>query len=150
MKKRNILITSLFSLFLLAGLGACRHGHHGGFDEFDLKAATDRIASRLDLTNSQKIDLEEIISDVTARAGEMHADREARHQELADLVRQETISRETVDQKVSEKFNRMKDLVDYAADRLIAFHATLTPEQREKVAEHIENHAEKRRCFFRR
>ena len=70
-------------------------------------------------------------------------------QELADMVRQETISRDTVDQRVTEKLQKMKKSADFAADRLIAFHATLTAEQREKVAEHIEEHASNRRWFCR-
>ena len=90
------------------------------------------------------------MTEIAAKAREMHADRETRHQELADLVRQDTISRETVDRKMTEKFDQMKDLADLAADRLIAFHATLTPEQREKVAEHIEEHAANKRSCFRR
>jgi uncharacterized membrane protein len=151
MKKRNVLITTLFSLFLFSGLAGCRHGsHHGGFDEFDLEAAASRIASRLDLSESQQLELEGIMTEIAAKAREMHADRETRHQELADLVRQDTISRETVDRKMTEKFDQMKDLADLAADRLIAFHATLTPEQREKVAEHIEEHAASKRSCFRR
>ena len=151
MKKRNILITTLFSVFLFSGLAGCRHGgHHGGFDEFDLEAAANRIASRLDLSDSQQSELEGIMTEIAAKAREMHADREARHQELADLVRQDAISRETVDRKIADKFDQMKNLADFAADRLIAFHATLTPEQREKVAEHIEEHAAQKRSFFRR
>jgi hypothetical protein len=31
--------------------------------------------------------------------------------------------------------------LSFSADRLIAFHSTLTPEQREKIAVHIESRA---------
>ena len=151
MKKRNLLILTLSSLFLVSGFAACRHGHHrGGFDEFDIEAATNRIASRLDLSESQKADLQTITTEIAAKAKEMHADRQTRHQELADLVRQETISRVEIDQKIDDKLTKMKELADFAADRLVAFHATLTPEQREKVAGHIEDHSSNRCGFFRR
>jgi hypothetical protein len=50
----------------------------------------------------------------------------------------------------TEKFDQMKDLADLTAARWIAFHATLSPEQREKIAKHIEEHAAADRCFFRR
>ena len=72
-----------------------------------------------------------------------------RHYPRSDLVRRETISRDTVDQKVTEKLQKMKELADFAADRLIAFHATLTAEQREKMAEHIEERASNKRWFCR-
>ncbi len=151
MKKRNVILTTLFSLLIIVGFGACRHGHHrGGFDEFDLEAATNRIASRLDLSESQKTELKEIITDIATRAKEMRADSEARHRELANLVRQDTIAPETVDMMISAKFDQMRDLADNAASRLIAFHATLSPEQREKIAAHIEEHTAADRGFFRR
>ena len=149
MRKRNILLLTLSSLVLVTGLGACKHGHHRGFDEFDLEAATNRIASRLDLDETQKADLKVIAAEIAAKAKEMHTDRETRHRELAALVRQDTISRDTVERMVADKFQKMQELADFAADRLIAFHATLTAEQREKVAERIEEHASHRRGFFR-
>jgi Spy/CpxP family protein refolding chaperone len=149
MRKRNVVFIILSSLFLATGFAACRHGHHpGGFDEFDLEAATNRIASKLDLDESQKVDLKAITAEIAARVQDAHADREMRHRELADLVRQETIQRDTVDRMIADKLDRMQDLALFAADRLMAFHATLTPEQREKVAEQIEAHAANRRgCF---
>jgi periplasmic protein CpxP/Spy len=142
MKKPIILISTLFSVLLVSGLAACKHGgHFNGFDEFDQQAVVSRVASRLDLNDSQKAQLQDIVGEIAARAKALHADRQARHQELADLVRQETVSRETVDRMIAEKFDRMKELADLAAERLVAFHATLTPEQREKLAAHIEEHA---------
>ena len=77
-------------------------------------------------------------------------DRQARHQEIADIVRQETISRDTVDQMVEEKLDKIVEMTDFVADRMIDFHATLTPAQREKIAEHIEAHASSGCRFFRR
>jgi periplasmic protein CpxP/Spy len=140
MKKRIVLIGTLFSVLFVSGLAACKHGSHfNGFDEFEQQAVVNRVASRLDLNDSQKVQLQDIVGEMAARVKALHADRQARHQELADLVRQETVSRETVDRMIAEKFDRMKELADLAADRLIAFHATLTPEQREKLAAHIED-----------
>lgn len=140
MKKRNVIIVTLSALILIGGVAACKHGRHcGGFDEFDLSAATDRIASRLDLTESQKVDLERIAAEIAEKANAMHADHESQHREIADLVRQESIDRADVDRLVDEKMEKMMAMVDFAAERLIAFHGTLTPEQREKIATRIEN-----------
>jgi periplasmic protein CpxP/Spy len=142
MKKRIVLISTLISILLVSGLAACRHGrYHNGFDKFDQQAVVNRIASRLDFTASQKAEFQDIVGEFAARAKALHADSQSRHKELADLVRQEKISRESVDRMVAEQFDRMKALADLAEDRLIAFHATLTPEQREKLAAHIEDHS---------
>ena len=54
-----------------------------------------------------------------------------------------------VDQMVADKMENMQIMADFAADRLIAFHATLTAEQREKMAEHIEEKSANRCRFFR-
>ncbi len=141
-KKHVVIIMALVTFILVGGVAACKHGHHpGGFDEFDLAAATQRIASRLDLTESQKADLDQMASEFAERVKAMHAERENRHQELADLVRQESIDRELVDQRIAEKIEKVSEMADFAADRLIAFHSTLTPEQREKIATHIESRA---------
>lgn len=150
MKKRNVLIITLLSMFMVTGFVACKHGYRpGGFDEFDLEAGVNRIASRLDLDESQKADLKKITTEIAAKAKEMHGDREAHHKELADLVRQETISRDTVDRMVADKMDKMQIMADFAADRLIPFHATLTDEQREKIAKHIEETSANRCRFFR-
>ena len=139
-KKRIMIVITLTAFILIGGVAACKHGHHGGgFDEFDLAAATDRIASRLDLTESQKADLEQMAGEIAEKAKDMHADHENRHQELADLVRQDAIDRDVVDQRITEKMESIRQMADFAADRLIAFHQSLTPEQREKIAVHIEN-----------
>ncbi|MGD9274877.1 MAG: periplasmic heavy metal sensor, partial [Desulfobacterales bacterium] len=102
-----------------------------------------------DLSESQKSELKEILTDIAARAKEMRPDRETRHRELANLIRQDTIDRETVDMMITAKFDQMRELADNAASRLIAFHATLSPEQREKIAEHVEEHTAADRGFFR-
>jgi uncharacterized membrane protein len=142
MKKQHvaIVIALVTLIFVGGGVAACKHGHHaGGFDEFDLAAATNRIASRLDLTESQKADLDQMASDFAERVQAIHAERENRRQELADLVRQDTIDRTLVDQRIADKLEKVSEMADFAADRLIAFHGTLTPEQREKIAAHIES-----------
>jgi len=141
MKKTTIMIViTLSTLFLIGGVAACKHGHRlGGFDEFDLAAVTNRIASRLDLTESQKADLEQIAGEIAEKAKGMHADHESRRQEIADLMRQDTVGRDVVDGLIDDKLARVREMADFAAERRIAFHGTLTPEQREKIAAHIED-----------
>ncbi|MBC2710574.1 MAG: Spy/CpxP family protein refolding chaperone [Desulfosarcina sp.] len=144
MKKNVLIVITLCALLLIGSVAACKHGHHpGGFDEFDMAAATDRIASRLDLTESQKADLKQIAREIADKAKAMHTDHESRHQELADLVRQDVIGRDVVDQLITDKMEKMRAMADFAAERLIAFHGTLTPEQRETIAAHIENRSSK-------
>ena len=139
-KTTGIMVITLSALFLIGGVTACKRGHHpGGFDEFDLAAATNRIASRLDLTESQKADLEQIAGEIAEKAKAMHADHDSRHQEIADLIRQDSVGRDVVDGLIDDKMAHMREMADFVAERLIAFHGTLTAEQREKIAAHIED-----------
>jgi protein CpxP len=139
-KTTGAIVIALSALFLIGGVTACRRGYHpGGFDEFDLAAATNRIASRLDLTESQKADLEQIAGEIAEKAKAMHANHSGRHRELADLIRQDAIGMDVVDGLITEKLEKMREMADFAAERLIAFHATLTPAQREKIAGRIED-----------
>ena len=143
MQRKTVVITVILSaLFLMAGLTACKHGHRpGGFDEFDLAAATDRIAHRLDLTESQKADLKQITAEIAEKAKAMHAQREERLQEFADLIRQDAVDKDIVDGLIDEKMEKVREMADFTVVRLLAFHATLTPEQREQIAAHIEDRA---------
>jgi Spy/CpxP family protein refolding chaperone len=142
MKKKWTIITVIMGIMLIGGVAACHHGYHPcGFDEFDLAAATNRIASRLDLNDSQKAQLERIAGEIMAKAKALHADRDSHRQQLADLVRQDTIDKEEVDGMIDQKMAQMREMADFALERLIVFHGTLTPEQREKIATHIEEHA---------
>ena len=143
MQRKPIVITVILSaLVLMAGLTACKHGHrHHGFDEFDLAAATDRIAHRLDLTESQKADLERIAGQIAEKAKAMHADKKDRLQDFADLIRQDAIDKDTIDILIDAKMEKMQEMIDFAVPRLLAFHATLTPEQRDQIAARIEDHA---------
>jgi Spy/CpxP family protein refolding chaperone len=140
MSKRTLFITAtLTTLFIALGLAACKRGcHPGGFDEFDLAAVTDRISARLDLTEAQKADLEQIAGEIADKARAMHAGREQRLQGLADMVRQDVIDRDGVGRRIDQKILQFKEMADFVSERLITFHETLTPEQREKIAERIE------------
>ncbi len=141
MKKRNLIIfITIGAIILTGGLAACKHGtHHQCFDEFALAAITGRMASRLELTESQKAELDRLAGEIAEKAEAMHAGREQRMQELADTIRQDTIDREIVDARIAEKLETMHEMADFVAERVIAFHGILTPEQREKVAVHIED-----------
>ena len=142
MKKKWIIIIGIVGVLLIGGIAACKHGcRPGGFDEFDMAAVTNRIASRLDLTEPQKAELEQIAGAFMGKAKAMHADRDAHRQELADMIRQDAIDKTAVENIIDQEMVQIREMADFMIDRLIAFHGTLTSEQREKIATRIEEHA---------
>jgi protein CpxP len=149
MMRRKVLWITVVVAMATLGLASCKHDRHaGGFDRFDLEAAVNRAAARVDLDENQKADLSRIAEEIADKAKSMHAERETRLRELADLVRQPSVSREIVDLMVAEKMAKLQEMADFTAERLIAFHATLSEEQREKIAGLIEAHAEQKGCRF--
>jgi Spy/CpxP family protein refolding chaperone len=139
----TVMMIAILSIITMGGLVSCKYGRHGafGFDEFDLEAAISRVASRLDLTETQKADLDQKVREIAEKAKSLHTDRETMRQELANLIRQASIDQAVVDELVTGKIENMKEMADFASVRLIEFHSTLTPEQRETIAERIEDHA---------
>jgi hypothetical protein len=73
----------------------------------------------------------------------MHAQKEAMHAELMAELRKEDINQENLKGLIAQKRAQMDDMIDLAMARLIEFHKTLSPEQREKLVAKIEYFHEK-------
>jgi Spy/CpxP family protein refolding chaperone len=135
MLKKAIITGSIIVLSLsLLTFAGCRHrGHHGG-----AAFMIDYLSEALDLSETQQAQLDEIKQEMFAQAREMHAEKRARHDEFMALIRSEQIDPAQMRALVAEHRARMDEFVDMAIDRVVAFHSTLTPEQKEKLAGKIE------------
>ena len=126
----SIIVLSL-SLLTFAG---CRHrGHHGG-----AAFMIDYLSEALDLNESQQAQLDEIKEEMFAKAKEVHAKKRAQHDEFMALITSEQIDPVQLKAMVAEHRAQMDEVVDMGIDRVVAFHSTLTPEQKEKLATKIE------------
>ena len=134
LRKTTITVSMIaLSLFLLFFTG-CRHrGHHSGA-EFMI----DYMSEALDLNESQQAQLDEIKEEMFAKAREMRAKKSAQHDELMALIKSEQIDAGQLKTLVAEHRAQMDEVVDMAVDRVVAFHSTLTPDQKEKLAAKIE------------
>jgi hypothetical protein len=83
--------------------------------------------------------IKQTTGEIAEKANAMHADHAGRRQEAADSIRQDATGKEMVDGLITEKPEKMREMADFAAERLIAFHGTLTPGHREKIAARIED-----------
>jgi predicted transcriptional regulator len=84
-----------------------------------------------------------------AKAKEMHAQKEAMHAELMAELRKEEISQDVLKDLIAQKREQMDEIVNLAMARLVEFHKTLSPEQREKLVAKIEYFHEKRQCGWK-
>jgi Spy/CpxP family protein refolding chaperone len=98
----------------------------------------DYIAETLDLNDGQRAQLEEIKEEFLAKAREMHAQKEALHAELMDELRKAEIDPEILKDLIARKRTQMDEMINLAVTRLVEFHKTLSPEQREKLVAKLE------------
>ena len=135
MIRKTLITGSILALcFSLLFFSGCRHrGHHGG-----AAFMIDYLSEALDLNESQQAQLDEIKEEMFAKAKEMRAKKRAQHEDLMALIKSEQIDPVQLKAMVAEHRAQMDQVVDMAVDRVVAFHSTLTPEQKEKLATKIE------------
>ena len=140
MVKKKVTIV-LICVFISAALifTGCRSHSPEGKAEF----MVDYIAETLDLNDGQKAQLDEIKDEFLAKAKEMHAKKEAMHDEFIAELRKEEIDQQRMKELISQKQEQMAEIMDLAVVRLAEFHRTLTPEQREKLVAKLEWFREK-------
>ena len=145
MLKKTLITGSIIALSLsLLFFTGCRHGGHHGGAAFMI----DYLSEALDLSDSQQAQLDEIKEEMFSKAREMRAKKRAQHDEFMALIKSEQIDAGQLRTLVAEHRAQMDEVVDMAVDRVVAFHSSLTPEQKEKLAAKIEKfHRYHRRGF---
>ena len=137
-KKVTIVVICVFISAALLFTG-CRSHSPEGKAEF----MADYIAETLDLNDGQRAQLDEIKDEFLAKAKEMHAQKEAMHAELVAELRKEDINQENLKGLIAQKRAQMDEIINLAMIRLVEFHKTLSPEQREKLVAKLEYFHEK-------
>lgn len=109
-----------------------------------------RVADRLDLTPSQQEELDRMVREMASRHEEIRAEHGQARQRLLAMVRSDAIDRAELDRLVDEKKAAVEAMIPFFLDRAVAFHALLTPEQRETLASEMEKHHDRRRRCWQR
>lgn len=135
---RNLSIIALAGT-LLFGVTACfKHS-----PEEKAEWITDRIASKLELDETQKGKLINLKEEIMKARSELQADRESSFDEVKTMVNSEVISRDSVRALFDQKHQKVGQLADPIIDSLVDFHASLNVEQKQKVIEFMEKHKER-------
>jgi Spy/CpxP family protein refolding chaperone len=135
MLKKGLTILTI-CVFVSAALifSGCRaHSPHG-----KAEFMVDYIAETLDLNDQQRAQLDDIKAEFLAKAGELHANREAMRAELMAELRKEEIDQQRIKALISQKREQMAEMMDLAVVRLAEFHRTLSPDQKEKLVAKLE------------
>ena len=140
-RRKNIIIGfALLMILFVAGTG-CRIRHSAFMKSDRVKHAgrvVKMISKKLDLTDGQKEKLESIKDEIL----EMHASRAEirshRRAEVTALIRSESLDSGLLLEKI-EAYQEDRDQVRrFMVEKMIDFHAMLTPGQRNRLAEHMD------------
>jgi Spy/CpxP family protein refolding chaperone len=114
----------------------------------DPKRIVSEISSRLNLDESQRSRLTQMVTELEADIVALHDAEPDPHQQMAEMVRSERLDEIELQQLYTAKREKVDRLAEKIIADLVDFHALLTPEQRETLAERIENHGENGHCRF--
>ncbi len=139
----------LASLFLVVGFMACDGSRtacfrgHGGTPEEKVAWVNQWVTKKLDLNATQQAELTRMLTEMADKHAALHAMRSDFRQDFLDELRKEQLRPEELKQLVESRRPAFEEMLDLAARNLAAFHAMLTPEQREKLVAGLEAHRER-------
>lgn len=134
LKKSYIIMTALAALAALVLTGCYRTSEQRA--EYMVK----RMSSELDLNNTQKAQLEKIKDEFLAKRPEMAKMREETVKEANELMRSAEIDKTRLNALVEKSQTGAIDMIRFVTAKFTEIHDMLTPEQREKLTKHIEEH----------
>jgi len=136
----------LATAFLLAGFMACDRGRVGCFrsqnwtPEEKLAHVKSWATKELTLNEAQQVELERMLTAMAEKRAAMRGMHADFRKAFVDEMRKEQLRPEDLKQLVDARRPAFEEMLDVAAENLAAFHAMLTPEQREKLIAKLESH----------
>ncbi len=128
--KHLIKITSL-SLIALFAVINCRHHSMEQRAEWIVK----KVSSELDLDDKQKVELQRIKKEILDKRKEL--DLKMIPEEIVDQIRLTQIDESKVNSAFETSGAKRDQMRIFMTKKFIEFHAVLTPEQRNKLADRI-------------
>ncbi len=139
MKKSFIIVIVMAALAALV-LSACYHRTPEQRAEYVVK----RMTAELSLNDVQKAQLEKIKDEFLARRAETPKLREDTVKEANELMRSAEIDKNRLNALVEKSQAQANDMISFVTAKFTEIHDMLTPDQREKLVKHIEEHMQKK------
>lgn len=138
MKKFSIIAIVMAALAALV-LSACYHRTPEQRADYLVK----RMTAELGLNDAQKAQLEKIKNEFLARRSETKL-REETVKEANELMRSAEIDKNRLNALVEKSQAQASDMINFVTAKFTEIHDMLTPDQREKLVKHIEEHMQKK------
>jgi len=135
MKKSSVIVVVMAVLAALV-LSACYHRTPEQRAEYLVK----RMSTELSLNDVQKAQLEKIKNEFLARRAEMPKLREETVKEANELMRSAEIDKTRLNALTEKNQTQANDMISFVTAKFTEIHDMLTPDQREKLVKHIEEH----------
>ncbi len=110
---------------------------------------TEKIASRLDLNESQRAELNSFRDELLAKKKELYKSHMTIHDTLVEQLGHERIDQEHLKEVIRQEDARVDDMISFFVERLASLHSTLSPEQREKLIEMIKEWKDHKHKYYR-
>jgi len=140
MSKKTISLAAI-SLLVISGLLIAGCGPRRFFcatPEDRAAMIVKKMTRDLDLTKEQVDRVNRIKDEILAKTKPLRDERESVHQQVKALVTGATLDRNAVNKFISGREDKIRALKPFFVDKIVEFHALLTPEQRNRVAEKMD------------
>jgi len=131
-----VIVLLIAGVFTFVGCNRYHDRHSAGHK-------TDRVvgyvSDKLDLTDAQKVEFEKTATSMLQSRQEMHNDGSLREAVVKELSK-ERIDTVRLEALVTKHIDRIEETIKGHLSEIAELHASLTPEQRERLVEVIEEH----------
>ena len=142
---------TLMAIGLTAALAACANADESAETETQQSALAqpdmrqrminhriDKVLTEIDATDAQREQIHAVKDRMMAQAEDMHGVRDETRQAALAELRSDNPDSEKLHAMVDERVEDMRQMLHEAVDAAVEIHGTLTPEQRDELAQLIE------------
>lgn len=128
-------------------LGGCRHPS----PEKMADRAIDDLTAKLELNTAQQQQLQEVKTELIGKLAEMKKARQSMHEDLLTELQKDVLDQENLKKMINTRKTAMDDVSNILIARLAQFHSTLSPEQKKKLVDYVQDKGKRHhRCPFGR
>lgn len=140
-KRMSAIVIGLIAVLMIMS------GCHKKTPEERAEDVVQHLASKLDLNDSQKARLEKIKHEFLVRRPDMQAMHEDTVRRANAMMRSAQVDQSEVNALITKNGRMLDDYSRFVGQKFTEIHDMLTPEQRNKLVELIEDHMKKHRMY---
>jgi protein CpxP len=135
---KKTMIGVLIGVLILATAGAIVYARAGSFvPGLMLDGMKARMIDDLELTPDQVESIEAIIEEIKDEIPDIRKHHQEIHEEFSRQFVGNTFDQESIKATLEKKLVELRPMTDFMISKVAEFHEILTPEQREKLVQHM-------------